>query len=315
MSHQPDLEPRYLGTLFGMACGDALGGAVEFHSRSSIAKEFPDGVRDILGGGPHQLEIGEVTDDTAIALAIARACTGEGIDLDRIVEGFLTWFRSNPKDIGISTRAALGYLNQGLPWSDAGERLQRETPSGVAGNGSVMRCAPIAMRFRSSPKRLVSHSIDISRITHADPRAIWGSVAVNQGVAHLLNGGLIESVIAAAAKDIDNENVTRSLRLAEMLHYDDVPSDGFVLDTITAAFWCLLHRDSAEEAIVTGVSMGLDTDTTGAVCGALVGAAYGVEAIPERWRQVIHHHEELVSLALSIQEWDLADRNSNGNQG
>lgn len=315
MSHQPDLESRYLGTLVGMACGDALGGAVEFRSRASIAREFPDGVSDILGGGPHRLAIGEVTDDTAMALAIARACTADGIDLDQVVEGFLAWYRCDPKDIGISTRAALTYLDQGLPWEQAGARLQRETPSGVAGNGSVMRCAPIALRFRSSPDKVIAFSIDISRITHADPRAIWGSVAVNQGLVYLLDGGPIEDVIAAASQNIDNADVTRSLRQAEMLPYEDVPSDGFVLDTITAAFWCLLHRDSAEEAIVTGVSMGLDTDTTGAACGALVGAAYGLEAIPERWRQVIHHREELERLASSIRQWDLADneeRVSNG---
>jgi ADP-ribosyl-[dinitrogen reductase] hydrolase len=301
------LESRYLGCLIGLACGDALGGSVEFRSRESIAREFPDGVRDILGGGPHNLEVGETTDDTAMALAIARACTAEGIDIETVAANFLTWYRSNPKDIGIATRAALAYLAQNLNWNEAGERLNRESANGVAGNGSVMRCAPIAMRLRSNPEQLVRDSVDITRITHADGKATWGAVALNQGIVHLLNGGAVEDAIDAASAGIENAAVVDALAAAKILEYDDVPSDGYVLDTLTAAFWCLVHCPSAEEAIVTSVAMGLDTDTTGAVCGALAGAAYGVEAIPYRWRSVIHQRGEMEVLALNLLEWDRAD--------
>jgi ADP-ribosyl-[dinitrogen reductase] hydrolase len=298
------VESRYLGCLIGLACGDALGGAVEFRSRESIGSEFPDGVRDILGGGPHNLEIGEVTDDTAMALAIARACTPEGIDVEAVADNFLAWYRSNPKDIGIATRAALAYLDQGLPWHEAGERLNRESTNGIAGNGSVMRCAPIAMRFRSDSNRLVRYSIDITRITHADPKATWGAVALNQAIAHLLSGGSLNEIIDAAVAGIGNQPVVDALAAARTLGYDDVPSDGFVLDTLTAAFWCALHHETAEEAIITAVAMGLDTDTTGAVCGAIVGAAHGIEAIPERWTSVIHHRAELEALARQLLAWD-----------
>jgi ADP-ribosyl-[dinitrogen reductase] hydrolase len=300
------LESRYVGCLIGLACGDALGGAVEFRTRQSIASAFPHGVRDILGGGPHGLAIGEVTDDTAMALAIARACTPAGIDIERVAANFLAWYRSDPKDIGIATRAALQYLAQGLPWHEAGERLNRESANGIAGNGSVMRCAPIAMRFRSDRQRLIQYSVDITRITHADLKATWGAVALNQGIAHLLDGEPLDDVIDAAALGIGNQAVIGALAAARTLDYDDVPSDGYVLDTLTAAFWCALHRETAEEALVTAVAMGLDTDTTGAVCGAIVGAAYGIEAIPERWTSVIHHREEMESLARQIFEWDLA---------
>src|SRR5699024_4665842 len=89
--------------------------------------------------------------------------------------------------------------------------------------------------------------------------------------------------------------------------YDAVRSGGFVLETLGAAFWALAHRDSAEEAIVTAVSMGDDTDTTGAVTGALVGAHYGVEAIPERWRAVLEPREELTELAGALLAWSEAD--------
>jgi ADP-ribosyl-[dinitrogen reductase] hydrolase len=288
-------EARYLGCLVGLACADALGGAVEFRSRADIAAEFPKGVRDIMGGGPHRLDIGEYTDDTAMALAIARACTGTGIDIDAVAGNFIAWYQSNPKDIGIATRAALSYLAGGLPWSEAGERLNRETPGGVAGNGSVMRSAPIAMRFRNDPARLTTYTIDVTRITHADPKATWGAVALNQGIAHLLNGGTLDTVIEAARDGIVQGDVVQALGDATTIEYDAVRSGGYVLDTLTAAFWCALNRPNAEEAIVTAVSMGDDTDTTGAVCGAIVGAAYGIEAIPQRWRAVIHDREEILA--------------------
>lgn len=114
VNHEAELS-RYRGCLTGLACGDALGGAVEFASRQRIADEYPDGVRDIVGGGPHDLQIGAVTDDTAMALAIARACNEDGIDLDAVATNFLTWYRSRPKDIGISTHAALSSLDRGTP--------------------------------------------------------------------------------------------------------------------------------------------------------------------------------------------------------
>ena len=101
-----DLQDRAVGCLLGLACGDALGGAVEFRDRADLDRSFPDGVRDITGGGPHRLETGEYTDDTGMALAIARACTAGGIDLDAVAANFVTWYRSGPKDIGIATTQA-----------------------------------------------------------------------------------------------------------------------------------------------------------------------------------------------------------------
>lgn len=170
-----------------------------------------------------------------------------------------------------------------------------------------MRSAPIAMRFRSSPDRLVRDSIDITRITHADPKATWGAVAIDQAIAHLLSGGDIARVLDAAKAGVAQPNVLRALDDAATLAYDDVASGGYVLDTITASLWCLLHRPNLEEAVVTAVAMGSDTDTTGAVCGALAGAAYGVGAIPARWLDVIHHREEMEHLADQLLAWDVAD--------
>ncbi len=301
------MRSRYTGTLLGLAAGDALGGAVEFSPRDALARDFPDGVREIAGGGPHDLRVGEVTDDTAMALAIARACTAGGIDLDRVVENFVAWFRSDPKDVGITTSRALVKLAAGVPWREVGGRMTSETPGKLAGNGSVMRCAPIALRFRHVRETLRQVSIDVARMTHPDPLATWGSVALNQAIAHLLDGGDLADIVDAAVEGVDSPEVVTTIRDAAGRDYDEVRSGGFVLETLGASFWAIAHRPSAEEAIVTAVSMGDDTDTTGAVTGALAGAAYGVEAIPERWRSVLEPQEELTSLAESILAWSEAD--------
>lgn len=301
------MRSRYEGTLLGLAAGDALGGAVEFTPRSALARSFPDGVREIAGGGPHDLRKGEVTDDTAMALAIARACTPEGIDLDRVAANFLDWYRSDPKDIGITTSRALAKLDAGVPWREVGDRMTAETPGKLAGNGSVMRCAPIALRFRHDRDRLRQVSLDVARMTHPDPMATWGSVALNQAIAHLLDGGSLDGIVDAAVADVENNDVVDTLRGAGGREYAAVGSGGFVLDTLGAAFWTIAHRHSAEEAIVTAVSMGDDTDTTGAVTGALVGARYGVEAIPERWLNVLEPRDELTELAGKLLAWSEAD--------
>lgn len=296
-------ESRAVGCLVGLGCGDALGGVVEFRPQHDLDRSFPEGVREITGGGPHRLEPGEVTDDTQMALAIARACTAGGIDLDMVAANFVEWYRGGPKDIGIATSNALALISRGTPWREAGERLQRESVRGVAGNGTVMRCAPLALRFRNDRQQLVQASRETARMTHADPRATWGAVALNQAIVHLLDGGNLEGVLDAAVSDIGEPAVADAILSVPGVARDDLRSGGYVLDTLTASFWCVLNRNGAEEAIVTAVSLGDDADTTGAVTGALAGAAHGLEAIPERWRNRLLVLEELEHLARQLIAW------------
>jgi ADP-ribosyl-[dinitrogen reductase] hydrolase len=306
------IESRYAGTLLGAACGDALGATLEFKSRETVRRMYPDGLRDIVGGGAFNVAPGETTDDTAMMLGIARACTAEGIDLDAVAANFVAWWESGPKDIGNATRAALAKIQRGARWDRAGEELQTETPDGVAGNGSVMRIAPVPLRFRSSPARMVQAAIDTSRVTHADPRATWGCVAVAQGIAHLLDGGDVDGVLEAAARDIPVPEVVQAVEAARSTPYGQVRSNGYVLSTITASFWCLLHGAHAEDVVVEAVMMGDDADTTGIVAGALAGAAYGIEAIPQRWLDVVDHREELEEIAKRLLAWDRADADALG---
>jgi ADP-ribosyl-[dinitrogen reductase] hydrolase len=300
----PDLAERYAGCLLGLACGDALGGPVEFKSRAEITRDFPDGVREFVGGGWLRLAPGEVTDDTQMTLALAEGLGPDGLDMEKVAAAFLAWYRSNPKDIGSTTRKALEKLAAGQSWEEAGEAVQREAlPEGVGANGSVMRCAPVALRFRRDRAALVHASIDSARITHADPRCTWGAVAVNQAIVHLLEGGPVRDVARAAADGIDERRVRETLRHAPTLTADIVRGNGYVLNTISAATWCLTNRPSYEEAVVTAVGLGEDPDTTAAVTGALAGAAYGTRAIPERWLNRLHRRNELEALAARLLGW------------
>lgn len=301
------LESRYAGTLVGAACGDALGATLEFENRASVRQRYPDGLRDIVGGGPFGVAPGETTDDTAMMLGIARACGPDGLDMEAVVANFVAWMESGPKDIGNATREALWRLRSGARWDEAGESMQAESPIGVAGNGSVMRVAPVALRFRSLPERMVRAAIDTSRITHADPRATWGCVAVCQGIAHLLDGGAVDDVLDAAARGIPNPDVVDAVRSAAERAENEVDSGGYVLATVNSAFWCLLHGEDAEDVVVRAAMLGDDADTTAIVAGALAGAASGLDAIPSRWRAIVQHRDELESLAAKLLAWDAAD--------
>lgn len=295
----PSLADRYAGCLLGLACGDALGGPVEFVSRQEIAETFPAGLRDFVGGGWQSLRPGEVTDDTAMALDLARSLVETGIlDLDDIARRWVAWNQSGPKDIGNTTRVALDLIAAGTPWDEAGERtIEVRGVNASAGNGTVMRCAPVALRYRTYAEMIVQASIDTARITHADPRCTWGAATVNQAIAHLLDGGSKETLIETALHGIQNNAVIEAVVMAPDLAPEDVNAGGYVLSTISAAFWCLFACDTLEETIVAAVALGDDTDTTAAVAGALAGALYGRPAIPGRWLDVLEPRAELEALA------------------
>lgn len=296
------LQDRYLGCLISLACGDALGGPVEFESRAALDERFPNGLREFIGGGWLHLEPGEITDDTQMTLDIARSLvTFPDGNMDDLAARFLVWRNSEPKDIGNTTRDALDRLANGVPWQDAGaQAFEARGPIDSAGNGAIMRCAPIPLRFRNDPSRLREVSIDTARITHANPLCTWSCVAVGQAIVALLNGESIPAAIELSATGIKNDDVRDAITLATIGARDDIRSGGFVLETVAAAYWSLLHTDSFEEAVVTAVGLGGDTDTTGAVAGALAGAHYGVDAIPSRWREQAHYRDELTDLALRL---------------
>ncbi len=299
MTSPPSHQERARGSIVGLACGDALGAPVEFDSRATIRAHYPDGLREFTSGGWMNVVPGELTDDSRMMLDLADAIVQPGgLDMDDLGRRFVEWMDEHPKDIGHTTRLAISLLKSGVPWEEAGVRALRERgSSGAASNGSVMRCAPVALRWHDDPFGLRQMSIDTSRITHAEDRCIWSCVAVNQAIAHLLNGGSLDGVIAAAVRNIAQHDVVEAVESAPSADAEKLQGSGYVLNAVRIAFWALMSTDSFEDAVVAAVMIGDDTDTNAAVAGAVAGAHYGYSAIPERWRAVLHQHDRLVTLA------------------
>src|SRR3954452_16857912 len=152
-----NLQDRARGVMLGLACGDALGAPVEFVSRQDIAARYPEGLRDFITGGWLNVEEGELTDDSRMAIDLAEVLAVPGDpDLDALAKRFVAWVNENPKDIGNTTRLAISHLAGGTSWRDAGEHaLQTMGERGAASNGSLMRTAPVGIRFHADSVRLV----------------------------------------------------------------------------------------------------------------------------------------------------------------
>lgn len=298
-----DLQDRYRGVLLGLACGDALGGPVEFKSRDEIVELYPGRLRDFVGGGWLSLFPGEITDDTQMTLAIARSLAERpALDMEDVAARFLDWLHSDPKDIGLTTRAALQALDRGVAWDEAGTHVTGYATGQSAGNGSVMRCAPVALRYRTNHDMLDQASRDSARITHSDLRCQWAAVAINRLIVRLLNGVTTANLVESTLKTIDEPETREALRKTPGLSREQVRSGGFVLDTMQAAVWSLVQHTDFESTVVEAVSLGADTDTTGAVAGALAGARYGASTIPERWVSQVQYRDELAQLADRLLE-------------
>lgn len=175
------------GVLLGLACGDAPGRPVEFTSAEAIAAEHGR-LTDMVGYGTWNQPAGTITDDTEQALCIARSLAEHGgFSLGDIADRFVAWYDSEPFDIGRMTLRALSRLKHGAAWDEAGQAVWELSPEGQnAGNGSVMRCPPLAIRYAADWDTLVDVSRQSSQITHADPRCTWGCAVLNLTIAGLL---------------------------------------------------------------------------------------------------------------------------------
>ena len=290
---------RYVGCLVGLALGDALGAPLEFLSREQIAATWGE-VRDLLGGGWLNVDPGEYTEDTQLAVALGGSIAAIGhVDPADIARRFVAWLQGEPTDVGKLTRTALRYHEQGMSWQEVGPRVCQELVGRCAGNGSVMRCAPVGLFHALRLDQLVRDSALTSALTHADPQPVWGTIAVNLAIAELVAGRsdhLVQRVVA----QIEEPRVRQTLLQAPKLARKDVRSGGYVLETLSAAFWALENHQGFEDVVVAAINLGDDADTVGAVAGALAGAREGVGAIPERWQKQLQHAEPLAELARAL---------------
>lgn len=294
---------RAEGVLLGLACGDALGRPVEFRSPEQIAAEYVE-LTEMVGYGTHRKPAGTVTDDTEMALCIARSLAEQGeFDPGDIADRFVGWYNSGPFDIGLMTVDALRSIDAGTSWETAGREVWEERPEGTnAGNGSVMRCAPHAIAFADDPETLQRVSRESSAITHADPRCTHGCAVLNLTTAALLDGDEQPLVTALDRLSFDApDSLLETLKLVpDDIDPEDLSNSGFVLHTLQTALYHALTAEDAETAIVNAVAMGGDTDTIGAVTGAVAGARFGATALPNKWTNAIKEINELRKLAREI---------------
>ena len=277
----PDNHERIRGCAVGAAVGDALGMPLEFKPPRP-----PDRlVRDMQAG---RLPAGTFTDDTEMALALAESLLAQRpLDPADLARRFVAWLRTGPPDVGNHTRAVLSRVAAGEDWQRAAEAVQHRRPDS-AGNGSVMRCWPVALACRDDLDQLLADSRLQSRVTHPHPECVAGSAFVNATIYHLLRGTPPAEAVARALEDAEVPEPLRAvIEAAPDRRREELANTGWVRHTLESAVWGLLTTDSFEEAVVQVVNLGWDTDTAGAVVGALVGAAYGLEAIPLRWREAL----------------------------
>ncbi|MFC7249309.1 ADP-ribosylglycohydrolase family protein [Halomicroarcula sp. GCM10025324] len=291
------------GTLLGLACGDALGRPVEFRSPEQITEQHGT-LTDMVGHGTHGKPAGTVTDDTDLALCIARSLAEQAaFDGEDIADRFAEWYDDGPFDVGLMTADAISEYKTGTSWRDAGREVwQRRAEGSNAGNGSIMRCAPHAIAFADESDTLERVSKQSSAITHHDPRCQYGCVLLNHTIAGYLNG--TDDPVTDAIARIDGaapDELVETIRLVpDVVDENQLENTGYVVHTLQTSLYEALTADNAAEAITASVNRGGDTDTLGAVTGAIAGARFGADALPDQWLDTLEYRDDLELLAQAL---------------
>jgi ADP-ribosyl-[dinitrogen reductase] hydrolase len=299
------LRDRYRGTLLGLAVGNALGLPVESWPKAEIRRRFPSGIREI---DPDEMKL-PWDDDLAQAVIIAEAILEhDTLERSDLAARLTEWASSNGRGMGSQTRAVINALRHGMSPSEAARVVWEQSGGSAAGNGAVMRCAPVAMRWRRDEARLREESERSAEVTHHDPRCGWSAYAVNLAIAGAL-GGRRTSIDSVARAMVDAEvgpHTIRAVRRAAAPSLDGLELDGsgigFTLKAMQVGLWCLENGSDFETTLLAVVHAGGDTDTNGAVAGAVLGALHGADAIPERWASHIPQAERLLSIADQLLE-------------
>ncbi len=238
-------------------------------------------VRDMETG---RLPAGYFTDDTEMALAVAESLiVHRPLDPDDLVKRFLKWKRSMPMDIGAHTNLVLNRIAGGITWQNVAEQVRKEMPA-TAGNGSIMRAWPVAVAWWNNREQMIKDSELQSIVTHSHPDCMKGSAFVNWMIVEMVNGATPRAAYESALQAIDlGVDFCLVATNAPNAKREDLKNSGWVRHTLESSLWALLNTSSFEDALVQVINLGGDTDTAGAVTGALAGAAYGLEAIPTRW--------------------------------
>jgi len=300
-----DVHSRFRGALLGLAAGDALGTSLEFTAPG------PHGLTDMIGGGPFHLQPGQWTDDTSMALCLAESLVEcRGFDARDQMERYLRWWRDGYLsstgecfDIGVATSTSIGrFEHDGNPYAGSLDPLR-------AGNGSIMRLAPVPMFYYRDGAEAVRQAGESSRTTHGAREAvdacrylgglIWGAL---HGVprAELLEPGWAPVPGLWAAEPL--APAIAEVAQGSFLHRSPphIQGTGYVVRSLEAALWALAQSEDYRTGALLAANLGQDADTTAAVYGQLAGAIYGEEDIPAAWRDRLALREKIEALADAL---------------
>ena len=295
------MKDRYRGCLLGLAVGDALGTTLEFKSPGSF-----EPIDDMVGGGPFNLVPGEWTDDTSMALCLAESLVScQGMDLADQMQRYRRWYREGYLsstgicfDIGNTVRSALHRFEQ------TGDPISGSTDPYSAGNGSIMRLAPVAMFFVKDMQASIKNSAKSSLTTHGTRTAVDACRYFGSLVTGALNG-IGKDTLLSEEYFSDDEHLAREIaEIARGSFKEKEPPEimgtGYVVKSLEAALWAFNHSDSFESGCLMAVNLGDDADTTGAVYGQIAGAYYGEAGLPENWLAQIALKDLIRSFADQI---------------
>lgn len=295
-----------IATLVGCAIGDALGNPFEMKLANYIPLMEWDG-QFKEGGTFWWGQPGQYTDDTLMSIALGTSLIEKGgFDPEDVATKYLAWMESgNTRGIGGTTAAALTRVKLGANWQESGLILNADgTP--VGGNGTAMRASPIGLYFRKDIKKLLEAALTDASITHNSHEPKMGSVAVALATAFLANGthsqfGVLEEVSGVLSDSLVKGKIDLAVELIEMQADAEtalatIGTNGYVPETVGAAFYCLGATDNFKDAVIMAVKGGGDTDTTAAIVGAMAGTYYGLDAIPDEYKSQVENAELLQAL-------------------
>jgi ADP-ribosyl-[dinitrogen reductase] hydrolase len=284
-------QDRIAGAMLGMAAGDALGAGYEF-------EDLPRGEISMIGGGLGDFAPGEWTDDTSMAICIAEVTATGTVDLEAIGDRFLAWAQDNPPDVGVSTRRVLGRARSGRDLPEVAARYFAEHPKGAAGNGALMRTAPVALANLGDDDAIATTARAVAELTHADPLAgdscvLW-CIAIDRAVRELRLDGVHDGL--ALLPESRRAYWIDALADAEQRSPRTFSPNGFTVTALQAAHAVISQTEIPDRhqahhfqhALVEAVRIGNDTDTIAAIAGMVLGARWGASAVPFAWRRMLH---------------------------
>lgn len=297
---------RYTGAIFGLAVGDALGTTIEFRPPGTF-----EPVTEMIGGGPFGLQPGQWTDDTSLALCLAESLVEcNGFDAKDQMERYVRWYRHGHLsstghcfDIGGTTSYGLrAFEKTGEPYSGSTEKR-------MAGNGSLMRLAPVPLFFANEPALGIAMSGESSRTTHGSILCVDACRYFGGLIIGAVNGASKEELLSDRYSPVpgywDENPLVEEVDMVargsfKIKEPPAIRGTGYVVDALEAALWAFHKANTFEEGVLLAVNLGDDADTTGAIYGQIAGAFYGIHAIPSRWLDILALRDTIESLAEKL---------------